>query len=224
MCRKYAISADLSEIERVFEIEQVLYPYQRRYNISPTQAVPAILELKGRRVLDEFRWGMVPFWGKDSLNADIYSVHSNSAYWRLTERQRCVIPCSGFYYWRQQGKKSLPVHMVLRSRGVFGVAGLYEVWRDAQGRVQQTCTLLMSRSNELVAEFETRMPAILDPVEVDAWLRPVSTEIESLARLLRPYAAERMMFYPVTPRIEDEQYDHSDCVQELDMRLGWVKP
>lgn len=224
MCRKYTISADLAEIERVFGIEQVLCPYRKRYNICPTQSVPVILEHKGRRVLDEFRWGMVPFWGKDSLNADIYSVHSNSAYWKLTERQRCIIPCSGFYYWRQQGKKSIPVHTVLRSHNVFGVAGLYENWRDAQGRVQQTCTLLMARSNELVAEFETRMPAILDPEDVNAWLRPVSTEIEALARLLRPYAAERMMLYPVTPRIENEQYDHSDCIQELDMRLGWVKP
>ncbi|WP_268627461.1 SOS response-associated peptidase [Paenibacillus alvei] len=223
MCRRLSISANLSEIEREFGIEQVLYPYQRRFNISPTQMVPAIRELEGRRVLDEYRWGMVPFWGKDSLNADIYSIHTNSAYWKLTERQRCIIPCSGLYYWRQEGKKSYPVHVVLRKQGIFGVAGLYEVWRDAQGRVQQTCTLLMARSNELIAEFETRMPAILDPEEADAWLRPVSTEIEALARQLRPYTSERMRLYPVTSLIENEQYDHSDCIQELDVRLGRVK-
>lgn len=223
MCRRFSLTADLPELTQYFQISKVMFPYRHRFNISPTQTVPVVLQSGGERILDEYRWGLVPFWGKDSLNADLYSVHENSAYWRVVERQRCIIPCSGFYYWRQAGKKSYPMRAILRTRGIFGVAGLYDIWKDSRGEQYRTCTLLMTRANELIAEFDARMPAILEQSEAEAWLNSETTEVEALARMLRPYNPARMNVYPVSPLVNNDLNDTSDCIKEMDLKVAWVK-
>ncbi|WII38076.1 SOS response-associated peptidase [Paenibacillus thiaminolyticus] len=225
MCRRFSLTADLPDIIEQFEVDKVMIHYRHRYNISPTQTVPVVLQRNGVRILDEYRWGMVPFWGKDSLNADIYSVQGNPAYWKVVERQRCIIPCSGFYYWRREGKKSFPVRTVLGGKDVFGVAGLYEQWKDAKGQAHSTCTIVMTRANDLVAEFDGRMPAILEREAIGAWLDPAVTEVEALARLLVPYDPAGMTAYPVTVLVNNDEYDTSDCIKEAtDLKYAYVKP
>lgn len=49
---------------------------------------------------------MFPYWGKDAVNADLRNVHQNPTYRKLVDKQRCVIPCNGFCYWRQEGLPS----------------------------------------------------------------------------------------------------------------------
>lgn len=105
MCNRFSLAADLDEVRDHFKIQRVMYYYKNRYNISPTQHTPIILHQDGERVLDEFRWGFIPFWGRDAVNANLMTVHENPSYYKLVETKRCVIPCNGLYYWRQEGKK-----------------------------------------------------------------------------------------------------------------------
>lgn len=223
MCRQYSLSSELQEVTAYFNIEEVKPPYIPRYNVMPTKSVSVIHMEQGKRVLDTFRWGMVPFWAPDALNADLESVYNNEAYFKVVERQRCIIPCNGFYYWRVDGKRKYPVRVVLRTNGVFGVAGLFEVWKSAGSGTYSSCTMVMSRANSLIAEFEPRMPAILDVEEIDRWLEPESLESDYLKRMLKPAAAERMRLYPVSPVIQHEHVDEAGCIAEMDMKQAWIK-
>ena len=36
-----------------------------RYNIAPTQQAPVIVQADGKRTLELFRWGLIPWWAKD---------------------------------------------------------------------------------------------------------------------------------------------------------------
>lgn len=62
MCRRYSISAGLEEVNSYFGISRVMYYYKSRYNISPMQSVPVVVQEGGERALDEYRWGLVPYW------------------------------------------------------------------------------------------------------------------------------------------------------------------
>ena len=137
MCQRFSMAAELPEIREHFQIERVMYYYKNRYNISPTQHTPVVLQQDGERVLDEFRWGFIPYWGKDAINADLRNVHQNPSYRKMVDKQRCIIPCNGFYYWKQEGKKSYPVRVVMNNRDMFGVAGLFEIWWDTRGEPLQ---------------------------------------------------------------------------------------
>ncbi|MGG3280386.1 SOS response-associated peptidase [Paenibacillus solani] len=222
MCRRFSLSAPLEEVNERFQINRVMYYYKSRYNISPTQTMPVIIQQQGERVLDEYRWGLVPYWGKNSVNADITTVDQNPTYRKAIDRRRCVIPCNGLYYWRTVGKRSYAVRTMIGDNEIFGMAGLYETWRDARGNEMRTCTVLMTEANEAIREFETRMPAILSEDQVNKWLDPELQGIGSLYSLLNPYQGQ-MKIYPVTPLVADDSHDHQQCIEEMDLKLAWVK-
>lgn len=222
MCRRFSLSAALEEVNEQFQINRVMYYYKSRYNISPTQTMPVIIQQQGERVLDEYRWGLVPYWGKNSVNADITTVDQNPTYRKAIDRRRCVIPCNGLYYWRTVGKRSYAVRTMIGDNEIFGMAGLYETWRDARGNEMRTCTVLMTEANEAIREFETRMPAILSEDQVNKWLDPELQGIHSLYSLLNPYRG-LMRIYPVTPLVADDSHDHQQCIEEMDLKLAWVK-
>ncbi|BFH62267.1 SOS response-associated peptidase [Paenibacillus azoreducens] len=224
MCQRFSMAADLPVVLDHFQVDRVMYYYRNRYNISPTQSTPVILQQNGERVLDEFRWGFIPYWGKDAVNADLKTVNDNPSYRKMIERQRCVIPCNGFYYWKKEGKKMYPVRVVLKNRGIFGVAGLFEVWRDSRGEPLRTFTMVMTDANRLIGDYEeSRMPAILPEEAMKDWLNEKHTAFYSLSSLLQTYSDDNMEAYPVTPLIGNDHHDNSECIREMDLRTAWVK-
>ncbi|WP_339265699.1 SOS response-associated peptidase [Paenibacillus sp. FSL R5-0470] len=224
MCQRFSLAAELQDIRDHFEIKRVMYYYKDRYNISPTQDMPVVLQQDGERILDEFRWGFIPYWGKDAINADLRNVHQNPTYRKMVDKQRCIIPCNGFYYWKKEGKKTYPVRVVMNNRSMFGVAGLYEIWRDTRGEPLRTCSLVMTDANPLISEFESRMPAILSPQDITRWLDEETNDLEALNPILRPYSADEMQVYPVTPMISNNRNDSAECIREMDLKGSWVKP
>ncbi|MBT2287647.1 SOS response-associated peptidase [Paenibacillus albidus] len=223
MCQRFSMAAELPEVQEHFQIERVMYFYKNRYNISPTQHTPVVLQQNGVRILDEFRWGFIPYWGKDAINADLRNVHQNSSYRKMVDKQRCIIPCNGFYYWKIEGKMSYPVRVVMKNHGLFGVAGLYEIWRDTRGEPLRTCSLVMTEANPLIGEFESRMPAILSPEDITQWLDEKTSDLNAMDSILRPHSAEEMHAYAVTPLIDDDRHDTVECIREMDLKRAWVK-
>lgn len=223
MCQRFSMAAELPEVQEHFQVERVMYYYKNRYNVSPTQYTPVILQQDGVRMLDEYRWGFIPYWGRDAVNADLRNVNRNPTYRKLVEKQRCVIPCNGFYYWRQAGKRMYPVRVVMKNRGMFGVAGLYEIWRDTRGEPVRTFTLVMTEANPVISEFESRMPAVLSPADVDRWLDEETNDLRSLDSVLRPYVFTGMQAYAVTPLIDHNRFDTEECIREMDLKHAWVK-
>ncbi|GAK38315.1 SOS response-associated peptidase [Paenibacillus urinalis] len=223
MCKRYSLAADLDEVRDHFGIQRVMYYYKNRYNISPTQHAPIILYEDGERIMDEYRWGFIPFWGKDAVNADLMSVSENVTYRKMVEQRRCVIPCNGFYYWRQDGKRRYAVRVVMPDRSMFGIAGLYEVWKDTRKQPLRTCTMLMSDANMTIREFDHRMPAILTPDQIDAWLDPKMTEMHRMLPMIRSFQETLMDVYPVTPLAFNDNHDSLECVKEVDMQRALVK-
>ncbi|RED39847.1 SOS response-associated peptidase [Paenibacillus sp. VMFN-D1] len=223
MCQRFSMAAELPEVQEHFQIERVMYYYKNRYNISPTQHMPVVLQQDGARILDEFRWGFIPYWGKDAINADLRNVHQNPSYRKMVDKQRCVIPCNGFYYWKREGKKSYPVRVVMKNRSMFGVAGLYEIWRDTRGEPLRTCTLVMTDANPLIGEFDARMPAILSPGDMERWLDENTMDLDALDPILRTHSAEEMHAYAVTPLIDNDTHDTEECIQEMNLERAWVK-
>ncbi|CAH0121621.1 hypothetical protein PAE9249_04153 [Paenibacillus sp. CECT 9249] len=223
MCRRFSLTADLEEIQQYFQIDKVMVHYKNRYNIAPTQEVSVVLSERGERCLDSYRWGFFPFWGRDAINADFRSVEENPAYRKMVDRQRCVIPCSGMYYWKEVGRKRYPVRVVMRSGNVFGIAGFYEVWRDTRKEEFRTFTILTTDPNPLIREFDRRMPVILERDAMEEWLDTGITDKRHLHSLMKSYDVSQMLAYPVSPIVSNEWQDNSECVEKMDVNLAWVK-
>ena len=97
---------------------------------------------------------------------------------------------------------------------VFAFAGLWELWRDPAGEVLETCTILTTKPNSLVADVHDRMPVILKPEDYDLWLDPAMTNVALLAECFTPFDPRLMKKYPVRTRVNRTENDNPECAQE----------
>lgn len=187
MCHSISILADVNELVKQFRIDRLLSYSSNRYEVRPTESVSAVMmNRKGERILDEFRWGLMPFWAKDAVCGDRDSIFTNVVFERIVRKQRCIIPCSGFYISVTEGKETEWIKVKMRS-GTFGIAGLYDVWRAPSGEEElRTCMMLMTEANSLVSPYQRRMPAILDQDQAEMWLQPEIKDSRLLRSILRP--------------------------------------
>ncbi|MZQ83972.1 SOS response-associated peptidase [Paenibacillus sp. 5J-6] len=187
MCHSVSILADVNDVMKQFRIDRLLSYTANRYEVVPTESVSAIMiNRKGERLLDEFRWGLMPFWAKDAVCGERDSIFTNTAFERIIKKQRCILPCSGFYVRVTEGKETQWVKFKMRS-GTFGIAGLYDVWRAPSGEEElRTCMMLMTEANPLVSPYHGHMPAILDQEQAEKWLDPELKDSRLLRSFLRP--------------------------------------
>ena len=106
------------------------------------------------------------------------------------------MPASGYYEWRLKEAGRQPYRIALRTGALFAFAGLWERWSPEGGEPLETFAIITTRSNKLLSEVHDRMPAILAPVDVAAWLGGARG-----TGLLQPAAEDRLRMWPVSRRV-----------------------
>ena len=95
----------------------------------------------------------------------------------LKER-RCVIPCEGFYEWRDEGGKQ-PYYFSRKDGKPLMLAGIWEI-AEYKGDSRVAFAILTDEPNELVASYHDRMPLALADDKVDAVARSLRTSHRSV--------------------------------------------
>lgn len=219
MCGRFTLVADGETVAGHYGLSQLalLAP---RYNIAPTQPVAAVRQsANGQREFTHFRWGLIPSWSKDPSGSSLINARAETAAEKPSFRaafryRRCLIPASGFYEWQKTGGRKQPMYAHALDGGLLTFAGLWETWQSADGSAIETCTILTTEPNELMAPIHNRMPVILDPADYSMWLDP-QTPRDQLQHLLRPYPAELMAVYPVSAAVNSPANDSPACIEPV---------
>ncbi|KQO00737.1 SOS response-associated peptidase [Paenibacillus sp. Leaf72] len=221
MCGRYTITSNIEEVVEVFSVGKTNYKYLKRYNVAPTQLVPGIFNKDGQRIMEGFKWGLIPFWSKDAkmayktINARSEGIEKKPAFRHLLKRNRILIPSDGFYEWRQEEGGKQPFRFQLTSKGVFAFAGLYDTWQNPDGEVVQSCTIITTTPNQLVADVHNRMPVILTGSAAHNWIDQDIEATEDVLSFLNPYPAELMMKYPVSRHVGNVRNVHDSLIDEI---------
>jgi putative SOS response-associated peptidase YedK len=96
------------------------------------------------------------------------------------------------------------------------LAGLWEVWKGADGLPLHTFTILTTAANEAMVKIHDRMPVILEPTAAQVWLRrkpPPGDADQAITALITPYPAEQMLFTPVSRLVNSPKNDGPECIQ-----------
>lgn len=219
MCTRFTLTAPADEVADFFGLADVpdLAP---RYNIAPSQPVACVRRGRHGRYLEQLRWGLVPSWagdfkiGHSLINARAETVAEKPAFREAFRRRRCLIPADGFYGWQHAGDRKQAFHFRLRDEPLFAFAGLWETWTDLFGDTLETCTVITTPANRLVATASDRMPVIVEPIEYGRWLDPEYAHAEEMARLLRPYPAAAMEAVPVGSEVNSPRNDGPSLLAE----------
>lgn len=220
MCGRFTLRSSIKEIAESLEITSVKIKEEKaRYNIAPTQDIMATREGGEGRELVSLHWGLVPSWAKDPtigarmINARSETVTEKPSFREAFHRRRCLIPSSGFYEWRREGTRKQPFYFRMKDDRPFAFAGLWEQWEG--DKVIESCTILTTEANELLAPVHDRMPVIVAPEDYELWLDSTISKTERLKPLLRPYPAEMMDSYPVSSNVNNPRNDREDLLAPL---------
>lgn len=218
MCGRFVYAAQCDENQLAFP--QVVFPNEipLRYNIAPGQDITAIANT-AEPWADAFKWGLIPSWAKDHkignrlINARGETLAEKPSFRTAFKRRRCLIPVTGFYEWQRNpdGRTKTPMYIALKSGATFAFAGLWESWHSPEGQRIQSCTIITTEPNDLMAPIHNRMPVILQADAYNLWLDPA--ERTDLQDHLVPYSAQEMAAYPVSTLVNSPTNDMPDCLK-----------
>jgi putative SOS response-associated peptidase YedK len=243
VCGRFTLASPAETIAETFELADPgeIPELAPRYNIAPTEPVAAVRVARGgdgrpgRRVLELRRWGLVPHFaekmaGPPLFNARAETVARRPAFRDAFRRHRCLIPADGFYEWRAVSGRRQPFHLRREDRRPFALAGLYARWHppadDARGdgdtgreprevEPLDSCTIVTTEANALLAPIHDRMPVILPREAWEAWLDPDARDLAALEALLRPADPDGWVSYPVDPAMNRARHDEPSNVEPL---------
>ena len=124
------------------------------------------------------------------INARAETLTELPSFKHLVDRRRCIIPADGFYEWRKEDRRKVPMWVHLKSREPFGLAGLWDVSRKPGGGKVESFTIITTEPNDLIQLIQNRMPVILQPEDEERWLNASRTVFAKARLLLKPYPVE----------------------------------
>jgi putative SOS response-associated peptidase YedK len=221
MCGRYVISSSPDVIRSHFRYHgEPIFP--ARYNIAPTQPVPIVRVVEGKREFALVRWGLIPHWVKDPrgfaliLNARGESVLDKAAFRYAMQRRRCLFPAGGFYEWQVAGSGGKrPYFIRPRAVGPIAFAGLWETWMGPKGEELETACIVTTDANRLLAPLHDRMPVVVSPDAYDLWLDCAHVDAMTAAALIAPAPESLFEAYEISTAVNRTANDSASLIEPL---------
>jgi putative SOS response-associated peptidase YedK len=216
LCGRYSLTASGKRLAAEFGIEE-LASWLPKYNIAPTQQVPALVDDDGKLAGVHLHWGLVPAWAKDRkigsrlINARAETVAQKPSFRNAMRKSRCLVLADGYYEWVKQSTGKQPIYIFPKDGRVFAFAGLHEQWRDANSATYSSCTIITCAPNSDIEPLHHRMPVILPPEKYSIWLA-AKAPIETLEELLKPSPNGTLTTLAVSTFVNSPAHEGPDCI------------
>ncbi|MFI5262222.1 MAG: SOS response-associated peptidase [Candidatus Limnocylindrales bacterium] len=218
MCGRFTQQRPTAELAELFEAQPAPRGATGRvddvgghFNVAPTQDVTVIVRpgADRARVVEQYRWGLVPSWAKDVkignrlINARAETVASSPAFRRSFANHRCIIPADAFYEWRRIDDQTRQPYLIHHPDGSpLAFAGLWSAWKDEANEAWlHSCTIITTAANEAMALLHDRMPVVLPPTAWGRWLDPTFDDPDLLRSLLHASPPGELEAYPVSTAV-----------------------
>ena len=189
MCGRFSLGADLARL--LPQLQGPLPPglaahYAPRAEVRPGEPLLIQRQEHGQLQVALALWGLLPEWVKDpatahrSVHARAETVALKPSFRGAWRHRRCLIPADAFW---EQGR------WIRRRDGeLFWLAGLWDRWIGPDGSELESCCVLTSAPNTLLAPIHRRMPVVIPTGLEEAWLVVADgSGLRALEPLLLPW-------------------------------------
>jgi putative SOS response-associated peptidase YedK len=196
--------------------------------VGPTREIVGVAEDRERlRVLDLYRWGLVPSWADDlsvgvrSFNAKAETLAERPLFRKAFDSRRLIVPADSFYEWEKRAGRRRQPFLFRRADGQpLAFAGLWEPWRDPTRSVDpsawmRSCAIVTTTAGPDVADIHDRMPVVLEPDCWERWIDRDLHDLDELSALLVPSLAGTLERYPVDARVGNVANDDPALIMPL---------
>ena len=202
MCGRYVFNMGRERFEAAYAVQAPL-SLEPRFNIAPTQKAAIIRLEQHQPIAMMLEWG-IRSHGKPVINARSETILEKPLFRDSFASQRCLVPATGWYEWRNLDGQKYPYHLGLESGQDMAFAG---IWRENEFSV------LTTRAAEGFEHIHDRMPVILTRERWKIWL--ADTPISEITAMLEPHNPRELDAYMVGQRVGSVKNDDSDLLEGL---------
>ncbi len=210
MCGRFTMFSDDEELARLFDVDVVEGEHHESYNEAPSQLIRAVRTKRDeRRELDLMRWGLIPFWAKESfhplINARAETVTEKPSFRTPVSKRRCLLPTNGYYEWQknEDGEKRPFFLSLANSQGqpaplgaepTMAMAGIFDWPRREDGDQERseedfsappTTAIITRPAADTLGHIHDRMPLFVPKSLWEAWLDPNFQNRDELREMIR---------------------------------------
>jgi putative SOS response-associated peptidase YedK len=189
MCGRYSLT---SRLDALLPRLRGPLPAGLEHHYAPRSLIrpgePLLIQRleEGRPRVDLALWGLLPAWVRDSrgaarpINARSETVAEKPSFRGAWRHRRCLIPADAFF---EKGCR-----IARRDGAPFWLAGLWERWLGPGGEQLDSCCVLTTQPNALIAPIHGRMPVVIPDGAEALWLEADAGAGRSrLLPLLQPW-------------------------------------
>jgi len=235
-CGGFGMAKGLPALEKLYRaMADQKIKWQPSYNIRPASIDPVITMNSPRKIV-LMKWGLVPFWYKGdpkrvmfgNINARSETVEVKPYFRDPFKHHRCIVPCEYFMEFAinaEDPKIKEPYLFRSKTQETLSLAGLYDIWKDVEGRKMLTFTILTCEPNKTVGRIHSRMPVCLEVKDLDTWMDNSSYDLAKLKSLCKPYPDKDMLATHVGREINNSRNDGIELVKPIpEVPISQSKP
>ena len=220
MCGRIAVSLPSDSMAKLFAaLPANSLPAVPNYNICPTNQICAVTSDEGVRHVASMRWGFIPHWYKKPnggpllINARAETIAEKPAFRAACRERRCLIPASGFYEWKREGKATpLPWWVTRADNDVMVFAGIWQDWAIGDDSFT-TCAIVTTEANAAMAPIHHRLPVILPPEQWALWL---GEEGKGAANCMKSAPEDALSFTRVSTAVNSNRASGPDLIEPFE--------
>tara|TARA_S200000501_G_scaffold78770_1_gene70564 strand:+ start:854 stop:1543 length:690 start_codon:yes stop_codon:yes gene_type:complete len=208
MVNRYTLS-NISFISKTFKIDDK--NIEPIYNAFPTKKLP-IITLENNNMKFEY-WGSTDKFSKNNtlanrlINVDFNKAEKSNIISTQFKLDRCLIPCDGFYFWKNFSKKEkTPYYFKYNKEKLIYCVGIRETFQDFSGNSFKYFYFLTDQSTEKWKKFTPKIPILFDIRYLDIWFSK-TTSINKISSFFNPIKFDDFNFYTVSPYFENNNRD-----------------
>lgn len=222
MCARYVLELNPIDLARLLRAavsdEDAFAP---SWNIAPTRSAPVLLRSRKdlSRRIEVFRWGLLPPWAEERDAAKLVNVRAETAFEKRTSAEparerRCVVPLSGWYEWKRTGRSAQPFFISATDGALMLAAGVWNARKRQDGSFLFSYAMVTRAAEGDVASLHDRMPVVLLPEAVEAWIDPREHDPRVLADVLGAARVDQQV-WPVRPRVNSSRAEGADLIEKI---------
>jgi len=176
MCGRLDINRSICQV--VSDTLGIKFSTSTNNNLCPSEVVSTIIKPPSGFQQLNTQWGIKTSWSKNLLiNAQSETISTKKTFQQSFATRRCLVPCSGWYEWRLEGKNKVKYRFTHSNNEPLYMAG---IWYEND---EHQLVTLTTTPNPKCATFHKRMPVLILPENIDYWFNANIDELPPLLKL-----------------------------------------
>lgn len=222
MCGRLVITSSAQDIAEHFGVvatDELSNTDTPNFNVAPTSRLLSLRRKGDGSALEELHWGMQPLWqphlqGRTSvINARAETIHEKPMFRDLIVGGRCVVAVNGYYEWltTHHAQQKIPYFISSKDMSLINMCALWHTRVVGNEEVKEVVIITVA-ANESLTSIHHRMPAILENVNVDAWLcGPVGDSVH----LLQSWVGSPLQSLEVSTRVNNVRNNSVENIAQV---------